>query len=163
MKLCTIITIGLFCILVVGCEETVVETGPDKHLMNSELINSYNDMAVENAIISQHTLFPYHFVKNGAELNELGQKDFGVLAKHFAEHPGHLNIRRENGSAELYRARIGFVLDSLKEAGIMPERINISDGMPGGDGMPSERVLVILEDSYEASSLGTSTREYENK
>ena len=156
MKLYMIITMGFFCILIVGCSETV-EKSQDRHLINSELINSYNDIAVQNAIISQHTLFPYHFVKNGAALNELGQRDFGVLTKYFMKHPGHLNIRRNDSSMDLYQARVNFVLEKLKEAGIDAEQIRISDGMPGGPGMPSERVLLILQEAYKASSTKTST------
>ena len=106
---------------------------------------------------SQHTLFPYHFVKNGAELNELGQRDLSVLTKHFMKHPGKLNIRRNDCSMDIYKARANFVLEKLKEAGIDGEQIRISDGMPGGSGMPSERVLIILQDVYKTPSTKTST------
>lgn len=149
----TITTAVLFCILTLGCEQTA-EQGPDKHLANRRLIDSYNNTAIENAIISQHTLFPYHFVPNGAELNELGQRDIGVLAGHFMKHPGSLNIRRYDTAAELYEARVNTVRERLREAGINVERMNISDGMPGGSGIPSERVLTILEEKKQ----GTTTQ-----
>lgn len=158
---------ALLCILTLGCQQNA-EPGPDQHLVNRRLINSYNDTAIENAIISQHTLFPYHFVQNGAELNELGQRDLAVLAGHFMKHPGILNIRRQDISAELYEARINTVRERLRQAGIDVERMSISDGMPGGSGMTSERVLTILEEkskgsktqtqgSSMGSSMGTST------
>ncbi len=146
----------LFCILIIGCGQSV-EQGADTHLVNSRLINSYNDTAIENAIISQHTLFGYHFVQNGAELNELGQRDLAVLAGHFAKHPGRLNIRRHNVPAELYEARVNLVREGLQKAGIELERMSISDGMPGGSGMASERVLIILEEESQGASLGTAT------
>ena len=156
MKVCNIIAMGFFCILIVGCSETM-ETSQGRHLIDAELVNSYNDIAVQNAIISQHTLFPYHFVKNGAELNELGERDLAVLANHFMEHPGQLNIRRSDSSMDPYQARVDFVLDRLKKAGIDTERIRISDGMPGGSGMLSEKVLVILEEERKGSSKRAST------
>jgi len=157
MKLNTsIITAAvLFCIIVTGCGQSV-EQGPDKHLINSRLINSYNDTAIENAVIAQHTLFPYHFVQNGAELNELGQRDLAVLTGHFMKHPGRLNIRRHDIPAELYEARVNLVRERLQQAGINVERMNISDGMPGGSGMASERVLVILEDKAQGATQGVS-------
>ena len=161
MKLYMIITMGFFCILIVGCSETV-EKSQDRHLINSELINSYNDIALQNAVISQHTLFPYHFVKNGAEFNELGQHDFSVLTKYFMEHPGRLNIRRKDCPVNLYQARVNFVLEELKEASIDAEQIRISDGMPGGSGMSSGRVLIILQDAYKPSSTKTSTTTYKS-
>lgn len=151
-----ITTAVLCCILTSGCQQST-EQGPDKHLVNSRLIHSYNDTAIENAIISQHTLFPYHFVQNRAELNELGQRDLAVLAGHFMKHPGSLNIRRHEITAELYEARVNFVRERLRQAGINVERMSISDGMPGGSGMASERVLTILEEETQGTkALGTS-------
>ena len=158
MKLRRIVTMSLFCVLMVGCRENV-EKSSDRRLINTELVNSLNDIEIQNAIISQHTLFPYHFVKNGAELNELGQRDFAILARHFMEHPGHLNIRRNNIPADLYEARVNLVLDRLKEAGINTERISVSDDMPGGSGMASERILIILENAYKGTPAKTTTRD----
>ena len=150
MKLCTTITIGLFCILLVGCSETI-EQGQDRHLINTELINSYNDIAIQNAIIAQHTLFPYHFITNSAELNELGQRDFAVLTRHFIKHPGPLNIRRDDCSTELYQARINFILEQMEKAGLDRKQIHISDDLPAGKAMPSERIITILEKERETT------------
>lgn len=153
MKLYTIITITFFfSVLIAGCSENM-EKSLDKQMMNNELINSYNNISVQNAIISQHTLFPYHFVKNGEELNELGNSDLNVLAKHFLKYPGKLNIRRGNVPQDLYQGRINFVLEQLKEAGVEDDQISVSDGMPGGSGMLSEKILIIMkENSGEISS-----------
>jgi hypothetical protein len=134
-----------------------MEKSSNNHLINSQLVNSYNDIAIQNAIVSQHTLFPYHFVKNGAELNELGQRDIAALTSHFMKHPGHLNIRRHNTTADLYEARVNVVHVRLQEAGIDMERISISDNMPGGSGIASERILIILEQESKDASSGTST------
>jgi len=155
MKLSMMIMTVLFCFLTVGCKEEMKES-PNNRLINSQLVNSYNDIAIQNAIVSQHTLFPYHFVKNGAELNELGQKDLAALTSHFINYPGHLNIRRHNTTEDLYDARVNMVRERLQEAGIDMERISVSDDMPGGSGITSERVLVILERASEAISTTTS-------
>jgi hypothetical protein len=147
---------SLFCVLTVGCDENV-ERSPDRQPINAKLANSLNDIAMENAIISQHTLFPYHFGENAVELNELGQRDLAVLAKHFTEHPGCLNIRRNSISEDLYEARVSMVRDKLKEAGVNIDRINISDGMPGGSGMTSERVVTILEKEQQKAPRAKTT------
>jgi hypothetical protein len=157
MKLGIVIEAIFCCILTVGCAETVQQQALDKQaldksLINSELVNTFNDIAMQNAIISQHTLFPYHFIKNGVELNELGQRDLCILAKHFEENPGHLNVRRNRIPSDLYESRVKLVLERLKEAGIDTERIRVTDDMPGGSGMPSERILIILEGEHEARS-----------
>jgi hypothetical protein len=118
--------------------------------MNSRLINTYNDIALESAIISQHTVYPYHFVKNGAELNELGKRDLAVLIRHFwIKQAGHLNIRKYNIPAELYEARVESVHKKLQEAGINMDQISISDDMPGGSGIASESILIILAEEDE--------------
>jgi hypothetical protein len=151
MKLSMNMTLALACILAFGCQETAKKE-PNKELLNSRLINIYNDVALENAIITQHTLYPYHFVKDGAELNDLGKRDLSVLINHFIHQAGHLNIRRLDISDSLYEARIGYVRKTLQDAGIETDRISISDGMPGGSGMSSESILVILsqEDNLSA-------------
>ena len=156
MKLSMMIMTVLFCVLTIGCQEDM-EKNPNNHLINKQLMNSYNDIAIQNAIVSQHTLFPYHFVKNGAELNELGQKDLAALTSHFINHPGHLNIRRHNTTEDLYDARVNMVRERLQEAGIAMERISISDDMPGGPGITSERVLVIIERASEGISTSTTS------
>jgi len=158
MKLGIVIEVIFCCILASGCAETVQQQALDKSLINAELVNTFNDIAIQNAIISQHTLFPYHFVKNGVELNELGQRDLCILAKHFEKNPGHLNVRRNRIPSDLYEARVNLVLERLKEAGIDTERIRLLDDMPGGSGMPSERILTILEGEYKAAPARTTTR-----
>jgi hypothetical protein len=133
-----------------------MKESPNNRLINSQLVKSYNDIAMQNAIVSQHTLFPYHFVTDGAELNELGQRDLAALTSHFINHAGHLNIRRHNTPGDLYEARINLVLARLQEAGIDMERMSISDDMPGGAGVSSERMLVILERPSQGVTTATS-------
>ena len=146
----------LCCISSISCQEAAKQE-PDKTLMNIELISSYNDIALQNAIVSQHTMFPYHFVKNSAQLNELGKRDLDVLAGHFMKYPGDLNIRRHDTPAELYVARVNAVVERVQQAGVEIERINVADAMPGGSGMTSERILIILEKAYQATSSTSTT------
>jgi hypothetical protein len=155
MKLRMMIMTVVFCILIIGCQKDM-EKSPDNHLINSQLVKSYNDIAVQNAIESQHTLFPYHFVTNGAELNELGRRDLAALTSYFMNHAGHLNIRRQNTPANLYEARVNLVHARLLEAGVDMERMSISDDMPGGAGVTSERMLVILGQASGGVSTATS-------
>lgn len=156
MKIGVVIEMIFCCILLCGCYETVKERDPDKSLINAELINALNDSAMRNAIISQHTIFPYHFAENSDKLNELGGHDLSVLAGHFKDNPGPLNVRRNNTTEELYQARVNFVLNGLKEAGVETSRISVSDGMPGGDGMPSEKVLNIMERKNQSTQGKTA-------
>lgn len=137
------IVISLFGVLMVGCHANS-QRSPDEGLINTELVSSLNDIQVQNAIICQHSLFPSHFVQDGVEFNELGQRDFATLAGHFVTHAGQLNIMRNNTAAGFYSARVQMVTDKLRQAGVGAERVRVTDGMPGGSGMTSEKILIIL-------------------
>jgi len=140
--------ICLVCCLVAGCEEGS-QNRVERNL-DVELVKALNNIGVENAIVAQHTLYPYHFVLNSDQLNELGRRDFGVLAGRFKENPGVLNVRRGDVPAELYERRVSFVTDQLRQAGVEVGRMGLSDGMPGGTGMSSNRVVLILAEETES-------------
>ena len=139
--------IFLLCSLVlfVGCDAEKSQMATNDKAINTELVNTYTNMQIENAIITQHTLYPYHFIENSDKLNELGKRDFAVLAKHFAENPGPLNVNKANVPDALYKSRVASVADMLQKAGVEKNRIKIEDGLPGGSGMPAESVVKILE------------------
>lgn len=158
MRLYRIIAVCVLGGLILGCEERLKEPAEDKNL-DAELVRTLNNIGVENAIIAQHTLYPYHFVPDGGQLNELGRRDLAVLAKHFADHAGTLNVRRGETPAELYEARVAHVVQSLKEMGVNTARLNLSDGMPGGTGMASERVVTILKEEPALTEMtGSGSR-----
>jgi len=160
MQKCTIVMTGAICLLMAGCGSANKGAKPvelDQGLINAGLVNSYNNLAMQDAILAQHTLYPYHYVRNGAQLNELGRRDLAVLAGHFKENPGPLNIRRDNVSPDLYNDRVQFVINELQKAGVDAGRIKIADGMPGGSGISSERIVTILsagEDAGRETSSG---------
>ncbi|MCZ6655335.1 MAG: hypothetical protein O7D91_20195, partial [Planctomycetota bacterium] len=52
----------------------------------------------------------------------------------------------------LYEARARTIVDALAKAGVDVERMMVSDGLPGGDGVTSERVLIIQERAAQATS-----------
>ncbi|MHC4131242.1 MAG: hypothetical protein ACYSSP_07070 [Planctomycetota bacterium] len=159
MKKKLLLTLYLCFILFVASCEDMDSAQKDKEMqfINRKLVTTYNDMAIENAIITQHTLYPYHFIQNSEGLNELGYRDFGILAGHFIENPGSLIVRQDHTvTDELYEQRVGHIQEMLEEAGVDSERFNIEDGMPGGSGVTSERVLFILERAKESPSTQTT-------
>ena len=108
------------------------------------LVSAYADDAVANAIIAQHTLYPYHFVANSDEMNDLGRHDLGILADHFKENPGQLNVRQGTEPKGVYAARLGAVVEFLKNADVDVARVRIANGIPGGAGMSADRIVKIL-------------------
>ena len=83
-------------------------------------------------------------------------RDFAVLARHLQKHPGVLNIRHGEVPAELYKARVVGIAAKLKQAGISPDRVSISDGMPGGTGISSERIVRILTEKPDEPARETT-------
>lgn len=129
----------------------------DRGAYNAWAIETVNDGAVRNAIIAQHTLYPYHFVEFSEQLNELGKRDVDVLASHLRRYPGGINVHRAGESDALYQARVKAVADALAAGGVAPATIKIADGMPGGDGNPSVRVISIMEAERQRMTAGAST------
>lgn len=144
MRLFRIVTLCLMMGVLTGCTEPQAVRQDGRNL-DVELVKTLNNVAVENAIVTQHTIYPYHFVADAGELNELGQRDLTVLANHFKDHPGILNVHRGDAPEDLYNARVADVVSRLKATGVEMNRMSVSDGMPGGSGMTSERVITILQ------------------
>jgi hypothetical protein len=158
----TAVVVSVICaIFLNGCtvREEVIEPDPlDQSRVNKALVESYSDLAIQNAIIAQHTMYPYHFVADSAQLNGLGQRDLAVLASHFQQNPGQICLAKGQTEALLYQSRAQTIYEKLIQAGIPDQKIKITDGLPGGDGMPSNAVIEILENarttSFEDSGFG---------
>jgi hypothetical protein len=143
-----------------GCQSTNPPgPHPQQHAaINAATIEALNRSAVDEAIISQHTLYPYHFVRHSAELNELGRRDLHVLLAHYrafaAPHgmPQPLNVRRGDTPSALYEARLATIVRNLADAGLSRDAIEIADGMPGGDGASTDRVITILAAEARAAA-----------
>jgi hypothetical protein len=132
-----------------GCarEGGLLRVDDQRQPVNRWTIETTDDESVANAVIAQHTLYPYHFVVNGADLNELGERDVKILARHLSRYPGELNLRRGSENQAMYDARIQGVTSMLVAFGVDKGGIKVVDKVPGGDGVSSERALEILERS----------------
>jgi len=113
--------------------------------------------SMQRAIVVQSTLFPYHFVPDAAELNELGQRDLLVLARHFEKHSGALSVRAGDDTPALGEARIRAVLDALVAAGVAKDHVTLRDSLPRGEGLASARVIEIMKGSLVLTGSGVST------
>jgi hypothetical protein len=117
--------------------------------------DTFRAAQVNKAIITQRTIWAYHFVTNTAELNPLGMRDLSVLAGYFAQHKGDVRIRRSGASQVLYDARVAAVVNSMVAAGVSKNQITVTDAPPGGTGVASERVVTVLSEGL-ALSQGAS-------
>jgi hypothetical protein len=113
--------------------------------------------SLSRAIVAQSALYPCHFEPGGTQLNELGLRDLGVLTEHLRTHAGTLLVRRGDASTELHHGRVQAVLAALEQAGVAREQIAVHDGLPGGEGLASVRVVEILKKPLVLTGGGVST------
>ena len=144
-----------------GCETAPPAEPAYDPALDAHMVEAYFSRQMRNAILAQHTIYPYHFDVYSASLNELGERDLDLLARHLKENPGPLGVRQGDASDEVYQARVDTVRGFLMDTGVPADRIAIADALPGGDGAVSDRVIEVLaapsvpEESYNAESLVT--------
>jgi hypothetical protein len=142
----TVLTMTVVCAIVFcGCQEQQADPTVDQSQVNRKIVDTYSDLMIQNAVIAQHTLYPYHFVNNSVLLNNLGERDLAVLVQHFQENPGQLTIEQGKTEAILYQSRAQTVYEKLLAGGIPDGKIKIVTGMPGGDGIQSNAVIEVLQ------------------
>lgn len=145
------IAAALIFAIAAGCDSTDPDLKPrgpvsESHgPLNTAMVKAYSLKQADNAVIRQHTLYPYHFQPHSAELNTLGEREVHVLAMHYKNYPGPLNVHQGEESDAVYQARVKTVMDSMVDAGVSANRIAISDGMPGGEGITANMVVLILK------------------
>lgn len=150
MKLKTLLTLGLL-FAATGCEKADPDLKPRSTVnlshrpVNEALLDGYNLEAMDNAVIRQHTLYAYHFVQHSANLNALGQREASVLAHHYKKNPGPVNLNRGEETDAIYQARVQTLRDWLINGGVDASRITIAEGLPGGDGLSADHVVIVLD------------------
>jgi hypothetical protein len=130
--------------MLAGCGHKDPYVDQNTELVDQATVDAIRTQPIDQAIIVQHTLYPYQFVEGKDGLNDLGQHDLRVIADHFREHGGPLNVQRGSESQELYNARVCYVAKFIADCGVSDKRIRIAEGMPGGAGLPSYWVVKIL-------------------
>lgn len=108
--------------------------------------------SIKAAVVRQGTIFPYHFVDGTSSLNPLGVRDLGYLTDHLADHGGVLRLARGSTSIGLYAKRTAAITNALYAAGLEEEQFTLTDGAPGGDGMPGQRAFEISQPQENATA-----------
>ncbi len=139
---------GLSASCMLGCDTRVAESRE----ANTRIVQSINSAAIRNAVIRQHTLYPYHFEPESVELNELGERELDVLVDYYRRSPGALNIRRADTPKPLYEGRVSTIRDMLAKAGVDVAGMSFQDGIAGGDGRAAAEVIAISEDRNSPSN-----------
>lgn len=139
-----LVVVSLLAGLMGGC----VAWQKDAALMRAEgeaRMASYQDQALINGILAERTLYPHHFYLDTELLTAHGLRDLEILAAHYRNHPGPLNIRQGHVDDELYAARLARVEEQLGQWGVAVDEMTMTDTSPGGDGILSQRLYEAME------------------
>ena len=129
----------------IGCRNRSEEQLAQQGAMNEAAIRLIMDEAARNAVVAEHTIYSHHFVPNDVVLNELGERQVDTLAEAYRAAPGPLNVARGDSSDAQYRGRVQTVLRRLAQGGVNTDRIKVTQGLPGGEGMSSARAAELVE------------------
>lgn len=145
------LVVALLLGLTAGCSSLYDQHGPRgrSEMWTTDAIRA---ASLNRALVVQAAVFPYHFTTRTAELNELGRRDLDILARHYVRHAGQLSVRRGDADETLYQARVDAVLAALSRNGVGRGQITVTDAWPGGQGMASQRLLVIMADPTQAAA-----------
>lgn len=130
--------------IVVGCDNKDPYVDENARLMDQVMVDVNRTQPIDQAVIVQHTLYPYHFFEGKDVLNDVGCRDLRLIADYYRESGVPLNVQRGGVSQELYDARVRSVAKFIADCGIADNRIQIVEGRPGGAGMASMWVVKIM-------------------
>jgi hypothetical protein len=109
-------------------------------------------------IITQRTIYPYHFEPGSSRLTDLGRRDVGILAEYYKSTPAAIAVVRGDAADELYAARTGVVKDAFKDSGVDLARVTVGEGLPGGRGISGQSIVEAkMNETGQFSAPSTDT------
>jgi len=118
---------------------------PISKSLNGWTVDASVQREIQQAVVAEQTLYPYHFEPGSPKLSELGAENLRILADRYRTDGGELSIRRQGADETLYRKRVDQVKEALAGMGVDASRIRMVDRPPLGEGMPSSEVITILK------------------
>jgi hypothetical protein len=122
-------------------------------------VDTTRDTGIRDAILAEHTIYPYHFEEGTALLNSLGERDLAVLADSFRQNnSGVISIRQGDASDELYAQRTQTIKTALTRLGVVADNVKIGDAPAGGETAEGNDVAQILKvDAAHRDAGGSSS------
>jgi hypothetical protein len=146
-------------LLAAACSSNTAQTDDALSEKGADLrsVDTTRDTGIRDAILEQHTIYPYHFETDTALLNSLGDRDLAVLADNFRQNGnGVISLRRGDASDELYAARTLAVKNALTQLGVTADNVKIGDDAAAGEGAVGNDVAAILKADAARRDAGSS-------
>ena len=123
-------------------EPTAVDIPPESAVNAATLDTNFNQQ-IRNGAATGRTIYPHHFVIDDYELTLVGQRQFNALLPRHDLEPVRMIVPKGDASDVLYRARLDALRQRFVAAGYAEDRLALVDELPAGDGISSERVLLL--------------------
>ena len=107
--------------------------------------------SVDNAVITQRILYDYLFEAGGSRLTVVGRRDALTMARHYRGSDWELSVRPGSAGPELYAARVKVVRELMQRQGVADDELAITDGTPGGAGLPASDARRIRAESLKGA------------
>ena len=127
-----------------GCDHKDPYVNENARLMDQAMMDTVRMQPIDQAVIAQRTLYPYHFVAGNDTLEGIGRHDLRIIVDHYRDQGVPLNVNRGEASEQIYDARVRTVAKFIADCGVPDNRIQIVQGRPGGPGLPGAWVVKIL-------------------
>jgi hypothetical protein len=134
----------------------IESTARQQRSMDAWYVDTQMQGDIQSGLITQRTVYPWHFDAESARLTPLARRDLTVLAGYYKTTPGSLVLVRGEASDGLYAARQAAVRDVLRDAGVDVGTVAIADGVPGGRGISGQYIVDSVKND-KGSFSGTSS------
>lgn len=144
----TAISVGLGFLLVLGCSDPAqrLNSPPQGHTdadSQHEMQEHYISMN-DNALLSEMSMSPVHFVSQSDELNSLGVRRLRRYAELLSIYGGTLHYDGSE-SEEMVEGRISRIESFLLAMGLNDTQFSVDHGMAGGEGMRASEAMLVRE------------------
>ena len=125
---------------------------PPEGTINKWTLDASFEQQVRNGAARGRTIYPHHFVTGDAALTLVGQRHFNALLPRSDVDQARISVPRGDASDVLYQARLDELRRRFIDAGYDEGRFTLVDALPGGDGISSDRVILLA--AREAENTG---------
>ena len=149
-------------VLALGCQSKPKEEPASVYVPSEAEINKWTvdaslEQQVRNGAAKGRTIYPHHFVIGDAALTLVGQRHFNALLPRSDVDQARISVPRGDASDALYQARLAELRRRFIDAGYDEQRFALVDALPGGDGISSDRVILLAAQEAQDDG-GQATR-----
>jgi hypothetical protein len=146
-------------VMVTACNEPAKERhtwAPSADDVRAER-NAHLSTMVDNAILSDMSLADIHFIPHTAEISGVGEARLARMAKLLNTYGGTVRYETQLTDEDMIALRLDHVREYLALTGCDMKRVEVTTGLPGGQGMWGDEATRKLKQGTEKKAGTTGT------